>query len=79
MLVGQFFLWVFTTVCSVLCKFFMHGACLKGSDCTFSHNWSDQASQVSTKRKQLPATCLNPIDRVRVIFDTWRESLLYVF
>lgn len=30
----------------VLCKFFMHGACLKGSDCMFSHNWSDQASQV---------------------------------
>lgn len=34
-------------LCSVLCKFFMHGACLKGSDCMFSHNWSDQASQVS--------------------------------
>ncbi|KAG0600359.1 hypothetical protein M758_11G027200 [Ceratodon purpureus] len=32
----------------VLCKFFMHGACLKGSDCQFSHNWSDNASQVCT-------------------------------
>ncbi|XP_024375821.1 E3 ubiquitin-protein ligase makorin isoform X1 [Physcomitrium patens] len=32
----------------VLCKFFMHGACLKGVDCQFSHNWSDQSSQVCT-------------------------------
>ncbi|CAK9275586.1 unnamed protein product [Sphagnum jensenii] len=26
----------------------MHGACLKGEDCMFSHSWSDQASQVCT-------------------------------
>ncbi len=37
--------------CRVLCKFFMHGACLKGEDCMFSHSWSDQASQVSKEHR----------------------------
>ncbi|AQL03366.1 E3 ubiquitin-protein ligase makorin [Zea mays] len=32
----------------VLCKFFMHGACLKGEYCEFSHDWSDQANNVCT-------------------------------
>lgn len=62
--VYQFFSRVYLTVCSVLCKFFMHGACLKGSDCMFSHNWNDQASQVRTEREQLAAAHLSPIDRI---------------
>ncbi|KAJ7571032.1 hypothetical protein O6H91_01G146100 [Diphasiastrum complanatum] len=33
---------------SVLCKFFMHGACLKGESCEFSHSWADQANNVCT-------------------------------
>ncbi|PUZ61136.1 hypothetical protein GQ55_4G250100 [Panicum hallii var. hallii] len=32
----------------VLCKFFMHGACLKGEYCEFSHDWKDQANNVCT-------------------------------
>ncbi|XP_062232989.1 E3 ubiquitin-protein ligase makorin-like [Phragmites australis] len=32
----------------VLCKFFMHGACLKGEYCEFSHDWNDQANNVCT-------------------------------
>uniref|UniRef100_A0A0D9WPS9 Uncharacterized protein n=1 Tax=Leersia perrieri TaxID=77586 RepID=A0A0D9WPS9_9ORYZ len=32
----------------VLCKFFMHGACLKGEYCEFSHDWSDQPNNVCT-------------------------------
>ncbi|KAI4997885.1 hypothetical protein ZWY2020_053227 [Hordeum vulgare] len=32
----------------VLCKFFMHGACLKGEYCEFSHDWSDQSNNVCT-------------------------------
>lgn len=34
----------------------------------FSHNWSDQASQVRTKRKELSDAHMNPIDRIGVIF-----------
>lgn len=30
----------------VLCKFFAHGACLKGEHCDFSHDWKDQANNV---------------------------------
>ncbi|TVU11426.1 hypothetical protein EJB05_45012 [Eragrostis curvula] len=32
----------------ILCKFYMHGACLKGEYCEFSHDWSDQANNVCT-------------------------------
>ncbi|KQK18474.1 E3 ubiquitin-protein ligase makorin isoform X1 [Brachypodium distachyon] len=32
----------------VLCKFFVHGACLKGEYCEFSHDWRDQANNVCT-------------------------------
>ncbi|XP_077210355.1 zinc finger (CCCH-type/C3HC4-type RING finger) family protein [Tasmannia lanceolata] len=32
----------------VLCKFFVHGACLKGEHCEFSHDWKDQANNVCT-------------------------------
>ncbi|KAK9107039.1 hypothetical protein Syun_023050 [Stephania yunnanensis] len=32
----------------VLCKFFMHGACLKGDHCEFSHDWRDQANNICT-------------------------------
>ncbi|KAL5199950.1 hypothetical protein ABZP36_021153 [Zizania latifolia] len=32
----------------VLCKFFMHGACLKGEYCEFSHDWNDQPNNVCT-------------------------------
>ncbi|CAM6097259.1 unnamed protein product [Calypogeia fissa] len=32
----------------VLCKYFMHGACLKGDNCEFSHDWSDPASNICT-------------------------------
>ncbi|KAG6501019.1 E3 ubiquitin-protein ligase makorin-like [Zingiber officinale] len=31
-----------------LCKFFMHGACLKGDHCEFSHDWQDQANNICT-------------------------------
>eukprot|EP00249_Psilotum_nudum_P020825 c27862_g1_i2 orf=886-1983(-) len=32
----------------ILCKYFMHGACLRGDDCQFSHNWNDPANNVCT-------------------------------
>ncbi|KAF3437298.1 hypothetical protein FNV43_RR20051 [Rhamnella rubrinervis] len=32
----------------VLCKFFAHGACLKGEHCEFSHNWNDPPNNVCT-------------------------------
>ncbi|KAK6933787.1 Zinc-finger CCCH domain [Dillenia turbinata] len=32
----------------ILCKFFIHGACLKGEHCEFSHDWRDQANNVCT-------------------------------
>ncbi|RWR72685.1 zinc finger protein [Cinnamomum micranthum f. kanehirae] len=32
----------------VLCKFFVHGTCLKGEHCEFSHSWKDQTNNAST-------------------------------
>ncbi|XP_052193308.1 E3 ubiquitin-protein ligase makorin isoform X2 [Diospyros lotus] len=32
----------------VLCKFFAHGACLKGDHCEFSHDWKDPPNNVCT-------------------------------
>ncbi|KAL1811637.1 hypothetical protein ACET3Z_021702 [Daucus carota] len=32
----------------VLCKFFSHGACLKGENCEFSHDWKDPANNACT-------------------------------
>ncbi|KAI3924216.1 hypothetical protein MKW98_032417 [Papaver atlanticum] len=32
----------------VLCKFFAHGACLKGDHCEFSHDWKDQTNNICT-------------------------------
>ncbi|KAF8403841.1 hypothetical protein HHK36_011947 [Tetracentron sinense] len=32
----------------VLCKFFAHGACLKGENCEFSHDWKDQSNNICT-------------------------------
>ncbi|XP_011625473.1 E3 ubiquitin-protein ligase makorin [Amborella trichopoda] len=32
----------------VLCKFFLHGACLKGEHCEFSHDWRDQPNNICT-------------------------------
>ncbi|PKA64374.1 E3 ubiquitin-protein ligase makorin [Apostasia shenzhenica] len=32
----------------VLCKYFLHGACLKGEYCEFSHDWKDQTNNVCT-------------------------------
>ncbi|XP_074343802.1 putative RING-type E3 ubiquitin transferase C3H69 [Apium graveolens] len=32
----------------VLCKFFSHGACLKGESCEFSHDWKDPANNACT-------------------------------
>ncbi|OVA07008.1 zinc finger protein [Macleaya cordata] len=32
----------------VLCKFFAHGACLKGDHCEFSHDWKDQSNNICT-------------------------------
>ncbi|KAK8921369.1 E3 ubiquitin-protein ligase makorin [Platanthera zijinensis] len=32
----------------VLCKYFVHGACLKGEYCEFSHDWKDQSNNVCT-------------------------------
>ncbi|KAJ8573555.1 hypothetical protein K7X08_010066 [Anisodus acutangulus] len=32
----------------VLCKFFVHGACLKGEYCEFSHDWKDPPNNVCT-------------------------------
>ena len=31
----------------ILCKFFAHGACLKGEHCEFSHDWKDPTNNVS--------------------------------
>ncbi|KAJ8538409.1 hypothetical protein K7X08_014949 [Anisodus acutangulus] len=33
---------------SVLCKFFAHGACLKGDHCEFSHDWNNPSNNVCT-------------------------------
>ncbi|KAL3356210.1 hypothetical protein AABB24_017077 [Solanum stoloniferum] len=32
----------------VLCKFFAHGACLKGDHCEFSHDWNNPSNNVCT-------------------------------
>ncbi|VVB06739.1 unnamed protein product [Arabis nemorensis] len=32
----------------ILCKFFAHGACLKGEHCEFSHDWKDPTNNVCT-------------------------------
>uniref|UniRef100_A0A5B7BPJ2 Putative zinc finger CCCH domain-containing protein 69 isoform X1 n=1 Tax=Davidia involucrata TaxID=16924 RepID=A0A5B7BPJ2_DAVIN len=32
----------------VLCKFFAHGACLKGEHCEFSHDWKDPSNNACT-------------------------------
>eukprot|EP01018_Ginkgo_biloba_P025986 Gb_09347 [translate_table: standard] len=32
----------------VLCRYFVHGACLKGEHCEFSHDWRDQTNNVCT-------------------------------
>ncbi|XP_059649096.1 putative RING-type E3 ubiquitin transferase C3H69 [Cornus florida] len=32
----------------VLCKFFAHGACLKGDHCEFSHDWKDPSNNICT-------------------------------
>ncbi|XP_031258139.1 putative RING-type E3 ubiquitin transferase C3H69 isoform X2 [Pistacia vera] len=32
----------------VLCKFFAHGACLKGEHCEFSHDWKDPSNNMCT-------------------------------
>ncbi|XP_008808204.1 E3 ubiquitin-protein ligase makorin isoform X2 [Phoenix dactylifera] len=32
----------------ILCKYFAHGACLKGEYCEFSHDWKDQSDNVCT-------------------------------
>ncbi|XP_031487694.1 E3 ubiquitin-protein ligase makorin isoform X1 [Nymphaea colorata] len=32
----------------ILCKYFAHGACLKGEHCEFSHDWKDQANNICT-------------------------------
>ncbi|KAJ8748711.1 hypothetical protein K2173_011259 [Erythroxylum novogranatense] len=32
----------------VLCKFFAHGACLKGENCEFSHDWKDPPNNICT-------------------------------
>lgn len=31
----------------VLCKFFAHGACLKGEHCEYSHDWKAPPNNVS--------------------------------
>ncbi|XVE76703.1 hypothetical protein DITRI_Ditri13aG0002800 [Diplodiscus trichospermus] len=32
----------------ILCKFFAHGACLKGEHCDFSHDWKDPPNNICT-------------------------------
>uniref|UniRef100_A0A1J3J5L1 Zinc finger CCCH domain-containing protein 69 n=1 Tax=Noccaea caerulescens TaxID=107243 RepID=A0A1J3J5L1_NOCCA len=32
----------------ILCKFFAHGACLKGDNCEFSHDWKDPTNNICT-------------------------------
>ncbi|KAG7623541.1 Zinc finger RING-type [Arabidopsis thaliana x Arabidopsis arenosa] len=32
----------------ILCKFFAHGACLKGEHCEFSHDWKDPTNNICT-------------------------------
>ncbi|KAG9151881.1 hypothetical protein Leryth_002148 [Lithospermum erythrorhizon] len=38
----------FIAVSRVLCKFFAHGACLKGENCDFSHDWKDPPNNICT-------------------------------
>ena len=37
----------------VLCKFFAHGACLKGEHCEFSHDWKDPPNNVGDTSSSL--------------------------
>lgn len=44
-----FSMWLadYSNLCNrVLCKFFAHGACLKGEHCEFSHDWKDPPNNV---------------------------------
>lgn len=38
---------LFSNSFRVLCKFFAHGACLKGEHCEFSHDWKDPSHNVN--------------------------------
>ena len=40
------FLWCSLTFSRVLCKFFKHGACLKGEHCEYAHDWNAPANNV---------------------------------
>jgi len=44
--------------CRVLCKFFAHGACLKGEHCEFSHDWKDPPNNVGDANSSLLQTLL---------------------
>jgi hypothetical protein len=46
--VGFFFYYYYYCCFRVLCKFFAHGACLKGEHCEFSHDWKDPPNNVNT-------------------------------
>lgn len=39
-------LYVVVDFIRTLCKFFAHGACLKGEYCEFSHDWKDPPNNV---------------------------------
>ncbi|KAF8396127.1 hypothetical protein HHK36_017739 [Tetracentron sinense] len=42
------FSYTFDMSMRVLCKFYANGACLKGEQCEFSHDWKDQANTLCT-------------------------------
>lgn len=44
--------------CRVLCKFFAHGACLKGEHCEYSHDWKDPPNNVGDANSSLLQTHL---------------------
>lgn len=52
-------------MCSVLCKYFMNGACAFGDQCRFSHNRHDEPTQVKSQWaalfKQAASLSLQPL------------------
>lgn len=55
--------------CRFLCKFFAHGACLKGEHCEFSHDWKDPPNNVCDANSSLLQSLL--IDRYLRFSDSF--------
>ncbi|CAK8542524.1 unnamed protein product [Lathyrus sativus] len=64
----------------VLCKFFAHGACLKGEHCKFSHDWNNTLRACPIYRKisyfAVPSVIwYATIEEKQEIIDTYKENL----